>query len=328
MKGFPYTLYVNKVEDIPSNYVKFGDTSDAVEYWHAIPDQPVYFLRKGRQIIVEQCNQLQARFFRWYKFYSHFHNLFDPKNEVVSDKCRLHLNGINLYEGETPIWAFNMAIYVDKDIIQDIYNRQTVPKILLGIIYHNSYSQVVNLNIKATKLIESNNIELYQGCSKRKPFIWQQNNIKWMCNLENAPLQFKVPEIPSELNVYKINSLKEYVIFTRSKNTRPYNPSTIKIKNIQSLKHYTIDLKGGILADQVGLGKTYSMIGLMELVPKLTLIIAPGRLCKQIKHEIITYSNLKPWIVAGYGQYKHFDSRISKYNTIICSVSVLTNLNV
>ena len=221
---------------------------------------------------MEQCNQLQARFFRWYKFWGHFQNLFDPRNEALSDKCRLHLNGINLYEGETPIWAFNMSIYIDKDIIQDIYNKQTVPKLLLGIIYYNSDHQVVNLNLKPTKLIQDVNPELYPGCQKRKPFIWQLNNIKWMCHVENAPLEFKIPDITSDLNVYRIESVNEYVVFKRAKHFRSYNSSTIKVKNMQDLKHHQIKLQGGILADQVGLGKTYSLIGLMELLPKLTLI--------------------------------------------------------
>ena len=194
----------------------------------------------------------------------------------------------------------------------------------MGIIFYNSDQQVVSLNLKPTKLVEHQDI-IFSGSNTRKPFIWQQNNIKWMCNRENVPLVFKIPEVTSDLNVYRINSVNEYIVFKRSKHFRSYNSSTIKIKNIQDLNHKEIKLQGGILADQVGLGKTYSMIGLMEVMPKLTLILTPGRLCKQIKEEIDTYSNLKSWIVADIRQYKYFEEKKDNYNTIICPISILTN---
>ena len=48
---------------------------------------------------------------------------------------------------------------------------------------------------------------------------------------------------------------------------------------------------GGVLSDQVGLGKTFSMLGLIRNNPssdnKPTLVLCPRRLCKQWQEEIM-----------------------------------------
>ena len=72
-----------------------------------------------------------------------------------------------------------------------------------------------------------------------------------------------------------------------------YNYQSDAIEWMSKREHTTDDFKGGILADEVGLGKTIMMTGTLIKNPKLnTLIILPKSLILQWKSELQKYTNI------------------------------------
>jgi hypothetical protein len=320
--SFPQSLFVSGLSEIPRNFVKFGDISDSVEYWHAKPDIPIYFAKVGEKLVVKQGDKIEATFFRWYKFWHHLDQLLDESNKDVSSRCRLVLCGVNMYEGEIPLWTFCLSVFVDKQTIQDMYNKMTVPKLLFGIIHYNSQLQRVSLHIPPAKVLDDD-VSVTSG-EFRPYFVWQQENVRWMRSLESVESSFALPIIGlKEYNIYRIKSVEQYIVFKRSR-TLP-TTGNFQLVDLENHPHTELTPKGGLLLDDVGLGKTYSIIGLMRSVPKKTLVICPNRLCKQWFQEITSHSNLKAWIVADIRQYRRFDEKQALFDVIICPISILTN---
>ncbi len=126
------------------------------------------------------------------------------------------------------------------------------------------------------------------------------------------------------MQTYKLESIQQHLVYQQI--SRHSRRAGIELHDIDKLPTRKLTLHGGILADEVGLGKTFSIIALLQSRPELTLIVCPARLCKQWLHEINQFSSLKAWIVADSRQYKNFDTKKDNYNTIICPDSIFTNV--
>ena len=129
-------------------------------------------------------------------------------------------------------------------------------------------------------------------------FNYQRNNILWMTNLENS-VRSKCTKLligkTDDCNIFKFHNY-ETVYLTPENKLRNYKT----LFDNGRIEKYRI--RGGILSDEVGLGKTVCAIGLIlnrryqddtwykETMGK-NLIICPSRLCQQWKFEIDKYLN-------------------------------------
>ena len=83
------------------------------------------------------------------------------------------------------------------------------------------------------------------------------------------------------------------------------------------------------MCDEVGLGKTLSMIGLIandSSIRNTTLVICPRRLCKQWGEEIEKTINLKFLIIHSIKQIKMLDfNTVNNYDIVIVPYSLFNN---
>mgnify|MGYP001411614216 FL=1 len=79
----------------------------------------------------------------------------------------------------------------------------------------------------------------------------------------------------------------------------PYQRKAIEWALERELR-VTEDIRGGIIADEMGMGKTFMMLGSMIANPKSkTLIVVPSMLMDQWQKLIATYLNVEPYIHHG-----------------------------
>ena len=155
---------------------------------------------------------------------------------------------------------------------------------------------------------------------KREPFDYQLKNMQWMCNLEmkidTGKMKLTTFILPTQEHyLHYIESIKEFLLVN----------SDGKCISLDSLERKTIDVRGGLLADSIGLGKTFSMIGLVykrlnkNNMP--SLIVTPSRLCKQWEEEITkSCSELNMKIISSITQFRKLTLQtIKEYDVIIVS---------
>ena len=106
--------------------------------------------------------------------------------------------------------------------------------------------------------------------------------------------------------------------------------STGQIVNSDNLENINICIKGGVLSDSVGLGKTFSMISLvvenLDVNALPTLLFCPTRLCAQCTEEIDKTYDLKYKLIRDIRQYKKLSyEELKQYDIILLSYKFLVS---
>lgn len=281
----------------------------------------VYIFQKSGRLKADLHSKAAVRFYNWYSWTKGIMSLLKNIDESLN-YCRL-LNTVtnDLYLNKFNI---NLDIYIKKSYLLNIYSNSKIPKFLYQVIKD---SNTINLKDECNKIkVTYHNLNTKINKNyKRIPYQYQKDNINWMINCEYNILNkfpIKTFKLPSNIeNVKYIKEINDYIITDSKRNL--YEKTADEV---------IIYLKGGVLCDEVGLGKSLSMISLINEQKsensKVSLILAPRRLLKQWGDEIDKTCNLKYKIVGTVSQYKKLiKNEMNIYDIVIMSYNFLINKN-
>lgn len=273
------------------------------------------------------------------------YKFLNADNNIIKYKCyNMHKYG-----------NFLVSFYMDFSVLNE----------MKPFAYYNEYNNyILNSNIIAKQAYLKKNllkpaknqpIDIDLSYSfQLNPFNYQKNNIDWMIKLEKMfDLNLNKFELfTTDLREFTVNENKFYA----SKSKLIYDASYLE--EISEKKSYNI--RGGILHDEVGLGKTFSMLGLIfntlpnnrkltfypkklttkeknklkkeqteiyytnsgEIKSSATLVICPARLCAQWEDELNKY--LKP----NSDVRMYTISTVVNYNKLMSNLPLLSNADV
>lgn len=248
------------------------------------------------------------------------------ENEVYLSKMKLKLNFD--YRLSPNRWRMSIEVYIDKQFLLSLYEQEKLPRFLFKIVKENT----VNLekqnayNYKsiseASTLYASHVTKQY----KRELFTYQKMNLNWMIEQENKidmNTQIQTYKLPTTCYIYNVKSINENIIADTDG----------KVINLDEQEQVNISIKGGILSDEIGLGKTFSMLSLIveqlnKTPERTTLLLCPSRLCKQWIEEIEKTYDLKYKLISNIRQYKKLtENDYKNYDIVILSYNFLANKN-
>ena len=337
----PYTrdYFLIKNEPIPENLILFKDITMTIRNANPCNYELVYFQITDKtvgqnfsniDIMGENEFQEQISLATFYKMSNETFGISEIlTNSTYLNKMKLKVTLqdnpeviYNYDNSESLIWKLDISIYMDKDFLLHLYDNEKIPKFLFKIIKDNAEKYPNSFNHKS---INTNN-SFYSSNQlnkiyKRKQYDYQKNNVDWMIqhefNIANNKL-YDTYKLPVDNYVYTIPEI----------NIKLISDVEGKILNMDT-QNISIKLKGGVLCDEVGLGKTFSMLSLVaeQLEPNNppTLIICPPRLCTQWIEEMNNTYDFKCKLIRDIRQfrkcsieyYNEYDIIILSYNFIL-----------
>jgi len=207
-----------------------------------------------------------------------------------------------LYEKHTI--AGKIYLYIHKDYYLDLFQKDTIPLIM---------QQFIENYKEKRELLVANPIEQekydFEKKLKVNLFKHQRDNISWMKNVQKDLFL----NTSKDFNIAYIESLDEYILYDS------------KYKIFKFEEEHKKNLNGGLICDEVGLGKTLTCYGYINLTGK-NLIVVPNRLVKQwlnefykyygdIKYPIIPFSTIR-----SLSKLDSFDKGI-----ILCPVNIFAS---
>ena len=348
------SLFINTTS-IPENFTKLGIFTSNIYSINALDTIPIYFIISECQrhvSVVQFLNNIintenkiyLCTLYRWFKYTKgllellNFPQLWLNIKLLVTFKNNKHLNKCQI----------DTTVYIKNNFLNNYDYNKELPLLVYQLIYDINNELVIIPIIKSTNnnIIESavknenangNENKNKNNLYKRPLYHYQLENIKWLSNIETR-VSTKTLNFTSFLLENKhlfatyINHLKSNIIISDS--------MYCKI-NYNNFKNFSLKPRGGVLADNVGLGKTASFIGLITSTlnndndndndndnNKTSLVICPRRLCYQWLEEINKTSNLKTEIISTVTQFKKYSiNDINTLDVVIIPYSFLNNTN-
>jgi len=275
-------------------------------------------------------------------FYNHYHytkglSELIKNQERYKNDFKIYIDSSNRDDGKLDMY---IHVYMNKMFLYNIYEAQNVPALLINIIKEdsvkikNEYSSIKNTTNLTVNNVPHSDIHLTANY-KRELFKYQKYNVVKMKDIETKIkhgynyyetflLTTADKDIPEE---EKYSVANEFMI--KDLNERIFLSDKDKMMHESNLKFDKLYTFGGVLADDIGLGKTCSMIGLMmeSYNEKTSLVVCPTRLCKQWMGEINITGDLKCTIISSISQFKKIKDKINDYDVVIVSYNFLTNKN-
>ena len=342
-------IFIDNRQQLKDNFVLFNKIETYVDGCNAEEGIPMYFKTENHSntwnnyklMIVQPENQNNtynlvtiAHFYTHYKYTYGLLELYENRKKYENN-FKILIEFQNRPDNKFDMY---ISVYVDKLHLINIYEQSDIPKLLFKIIQDDSirpsieyYENKNPVKIKTSELTELSNSLNSQY--KRELFPYQKNNIIKMKNLEtriknNYGFYETFQLFPSDDDLltcdveflFKIKDIDEYILCD-------HNGTMMNESNMNISKLY---YKGGVLSDEIGLGKTCSMIGLImeSYKEKCSLVLCPTRLCKQWEQEINLTGNLRCKIVSSITQFKKINyENIQNFDVLIVSFNFLTNQN-
>lgn len=263
-------------------------------------------------------------------FYNHFHYTAGFRmllNDLsFADNIKIVMISKNLDCGH--IFTLDIRVYLKRNFLSTCLDINHIPKLLHQMLLDNYNEIPINHELVTTN-IKYNSHSIDFSNYLREPFHYQKDNIQWLIDQEtkisNNQLVFTSFVLPN-MNSYGSN--KHYLHYIKPTQDFILVDSDSKLINPESLPQMSFNIKGGVIADDIGLGKTFSALGLIyqtlgEKDPP-TLIICPNRLCKQWQEEITKTCALKSKIISSITQFKKLTiDSITGYDTLIISYNFI-----
>ena len=291
-------------------------------------DIPIYIMIDNtfdenlHKLIIVQNNIVLVHFYTTWIYYDAMTSLvINPKSSINYCRIKIVVDYDKSQNWAYKTWFLKMTVYVKPDIIQKMYESVEIPMLLNNLIYINGIKCKRNLNFVPKQVTLINNNELILPNANRPFYPHQASNITWAINREINPLDMDSPILHQEYYSYHPPCLQEPLIYLKDSD----KPTLVDINNIPNTN---FKIYGGILCDTVGLGKTYSLIGLCLANPvPLTIIVCPGNLCSHWANEFETHTNEKNSIlkILGIKQFKKYHQNPTKYKYLICTLNSLIN---
>ena len=332
--------FLTKIEPIPDNLILFKDITMIISnanpcnydlvYFQITNNNSNHYTYSNINIMGENEFQEQICLATFYKTSNETFGITEIlTNSTYLNKMKLKVilrdNPRVLYHNdnsESLQWKLDISIYMDKDFLLHLYDNEKIPKFLFKIIKDNAekYPNSFNHTTITTQNSFYSNNQLNK-IYKREQYEYQKNNVDWMIQHE-----FNIANNKS-YDTYKL-PIDNYVYTIPDINIKLISNSEGKILNMDT-QNMSIVLKGGVLCDEVGLGKTFSMLSLVaeQLEPNNppTLIICPPRLCTQWIEEINNTYDFKCKLIRDIRQfrkcsieyYNEYDIIILSYNFIL-----------
>ena len=267
-----------------------------------------------------------ATFYNSYEYTQAFSAIV--KNSELSKKFKFYLTIKNI--PELIKCEMTVNVYIDKNYLLQVLESDEIPKLIYLLSVQCAEKENPKGLFNFQNIKEENNYNIQSGLSlegfKRKPFKYQQENIIWMSELEekidNQLFFLNFPKLPHyQMKKFIIPSINEYLYVDMRKK---------KIISSQNMSTLSLTPYGGVLSDEVGLGKTLSMIGLIKEKKKQSdppdLVICPKRLGKQWQQEIDTTCSLSCKVISTITQFKKITfENIKNYDIYIFSYSFFEN---
>ena len=311
---------------IPPNFYKFSTFNCRIVDLSFIHTLPIYIKYSQynhnrhyySNIIMYQKNSIHtARYYKRFRFTQSLEELLqDPERY---DHYRLQ---IDFYPNENNV---KFTVFITKSFLNKLYNKTKVPKFIYTLIRNSVFIKqtISKKNVSVIKVTNHKNNRKLNSLYKTKLYPYQIDNINWMLNKEisiDNDFKYDTFMIPYGSVYFNIQSMNIGLIL--NENNKLINPET--------LQRVCIKPKGGILADEVGLGKTLSCIGLiqegLQRSNKTSLVICPRRLCKQWQNEITKFSGLKSIIISTIIQFRKYTTQqANNVDVVIISYSFLLN---
>ena len=216
---------------------------------------------------------------------------------------------------------FIVKIYISNSFLNDICRENwLVPPLLQRFFKKIDLLNLTDINDSIIPLAEPLQIDN----NDKIMYPYQKSNVAWMNNLETGENEI---DYIVHTNLSKLQTGQEEFYFDAVKNVL-YTKENILNSDEFSEK---IAFKGGILCDEVGLGKTLSMIRLIEtaLLPEPTLVLCPRRLTNQWMSEIKKYKlspSLTQMEISTMAHIKKYTvDMIKATNVVVVSLSLLEN---
>jgi len=273
-----------------------------------------------------------AYFYIKFKYTKGLLELID-KFKIYSDNIKIFLEFKNRSDYNFDLF---INVYIDKLYLYNIYKNNDIPRLLILILDNDKFSicngfklDIKNIDINQTPLPNSE-IKL-KSAYKRTLFEYQKNNVNIMKQIEHRirnnngfydTFQLKKTDTSGETSV-------EHIFNIKSVDENIFLSDKLQMMSESDLDLCKLYFRGGILSDDIGLGKTCSMIGLMmeSYRDQTSLVLCPTRLCKQWQEEIEATGGLKSKIISSMSQFKKIKDHIAEYDIIIVSYNFLINKN-
>lgn len=254
-------LFVNNEEEIPSEFIKFNISCAKIGNLDLDYGGKIAFILDNNNVRISYDNEIIAIFYASYIYNKGLWDLLTDNENYF--RYRLWIEIINDYRS----CKLAIHIYINKHYLDELYIKKCFPNLLKKIISsRNTYLSIKqpNYNLEFAKniVITNNQISKYL---KINLYEYQNNNIKWMKELENC-IDLGLNKLyfhnTNSLERYYIESINKYIYYDHINSDQPSEYRLIDLDD-SDITRLNITLKGGVLADEVGLGKTLSMISLI-----------------------------------------------------------------